>query len=104
MEMIKLKFPLNGGSLSNHINIGRDQAPMVSDTRWEDNRLVIHNRIPYYDSKSKNYKESTVIYTLWLEKPLAAPWEPRLIIETKRLPTDGALPVINQTIYSKGYR
>ncbi|MFZ1524916.1 MAG: hypothetical protein WAT22_08880, partial [Saprospiraceae bacterium] len=61
-------------------------------------------KIPYIDGHDGKSKFSTVEYSLWLEKPTAPPFEPRMVIETIRFPISVGIPVKNQTFYSKGYR
>jgi arylsulfatase A-like enzyme len=104
LPIITSEYLLNGSPSFNKNYIGRNGDANVSTTHWDGNTLVITTKIPYLDRKENKAKISTVIYSLWLEKPTSAPWEPKLIIETNRLPIDNAIQVVNQTVYSKGYR
>ncbi len=103
-EIMRQEFSLSGKPSENTMNIGREQNPSLSTTTWDGNRLIIQSKLPYYDSKEKKQNYSTVYYTIWLEKPKSTPWEPRLIVETKREGIKEGLTVTNQTAYTKGYR
>lgn len=97
-------YSLKGQKTNNNTYTGRNSEPTVSETRWQGNTLIISTDIPYIDRKDGKSKISKVVYSLWLEKPTGPPFEPRLVIETNRLPISGGIPVKNQTFYSKGYR
>jgi hypothetical protein len=97
-------YSLTGQKTNNNTYIGRSSEPTVSATSWVGNTLIISTKIPYIDGHDGKSKFSTVEYSLWLEKPTAPPFEPRMVIETIRFPISVGIPVKNQTFYSKGYR
>jgi hypothetical protein len=102
--LVTYSYGLNGAPSENNINVGRGMKPLVSTTKWQENRLVITTLLPYQDPKSGQWRESKMIQTLWLEAAGNPPWEPRLIVETYREGVLGGLSSTNRTAYSKGYR
>lgn len=102
--LVTYRYGLNGAPSENSINVGRSMKPLVSTTKWQENRLVITTLLPYQDPKSGQWRESKMIQTLWLEAANNPPWEPRLIVETYREGVLGGLSSTNRTAYSKGYR
>jgi arylsulfatase len=103
-QLVKYKFALDGTSSKNNVLTGRERKPIVSTSSWEENRLVITSKYPFQDSKSGKWLESKITQTIWLEPPTKTPWEPSLIIETKREGLHGGLTSTNRTTYTKGYR
>ncbi|MDX2067082.1 MAG: sulfatase-like hydrolase/transferase [Haliscomenobacter sp.] len=102
--LVTYRYALNGAPCENSINVGRSMKPLVSTTKWQDNRLVITTLLPYQDPKTGQWREYKLIQTLWLEAANNPPWEPRLIVETYREGVLGGLSSTNRTAYSKGYR
>jgi arylsulfatase A-like enzyme len=101
---ISYHFTLDGSPNENKINLGRSQKPIISSTKWQENRLVITSLFPVQDPKSEVWNNCKMTQTLWLEAATNAPWEPTLIVETKRESIWGGLTSINRTVYSRGYR
>jgi arylsulfatase A-like enzyme len=102
--IVNYRYALNGLSTENNINMGRSMKPLISSTKWQDNKLVITTLFPYQDPKNGAWFQSKMTQTLWLETPTDAPWEPKLIVETYREGVLGGIGSTNQTVYSKGYR
>lgn len=102
--LVTYHYALNGAPSENSINVGRSMKPLVSTTKWQENRLVITTLLPYQDPKTGQWRESKMIQTLWLEAASNPPWEPRLMVETCREGVLGGLSSTNRTAYSKGYR
>jgi arylsulfatase len=103
-QLVNYKFALDGTDSSNYVLTGRENKPIVSSTKWENNRLVITSTYPYYDTKNGEWTSSKVTQTLWLEPPTKTPWEPTLIVETTREGLFNGLTTTNRTVYTKGYR
>jgi hypothetical protein len=91
-------------STENNINTGRSQKPVVSTTKWQENRLIITSLFPIQDPNRGVWQNSKMTQTLWLEAATNAPWEPNLIVETKRESILGGFTSTNRTVYSRGYR
>jgi arylsulfatase len=102
--LVTYHYSLDGSNTENSINIGRTSRPAVSSTKWEENRFVITTLYTYQDPVKKDWHESKMIQTLWLEAATGMPWEPRLIVETCRVGVQGGLTSTNRTVYTKGYR
>lgn len=102
--LIRLKYALNGSKTENNVNLGHSDNTTSSTCKWENNRLVITTIYVYFDSKTKQKKESKVVQTLWLSAATAAPWEPVLIVETNREAVSDGLSATNRTVYTRGYR
>jgi arylsulfatase len=102
--LVTCRYALDGSASENYINVGRTSRPAVSSTKWEENRLVITTLYPYQDPVKKDWHESKMIQTLWLESATGMPWEPRLIVETCRVGVAGGLTSTNRIVYTKGYR
>jgi arylsulfatase A-like enzyme len=103
-EIVNFRYALDNTKIENSINMGRSTKPWVSDTKWQENRLVITTVLPFQNPKNGEIKEAKMIQTLWLEAANNAPWEPKLIIETFREGVLGGISSTNKTIYNKGYR
>jgi hypothetical protein len=103
-QLVNYKFALDGTDSSNYVLTGRENKPIVSSTKWENNRLVITSTYAYYDTKNGEWTSSKVTQTLWLEPPTKTPWEPTLIVETTREGLFNGLTTTNRTVYTKGYR
>ncbi len=91
-------------STENNINTGRSQKPVVSTTKWQENRLIITSIFPIQDPNRGVWQNSKMTQTLWLEVATNAPWEPNLIVETRRESILGGFTSTNRTVYSRGYR
>jgi hypothetical protein len=102
--LVNYRFALDGSTTENYINMGRTTKPAISSTKWEENRLVITTLYSYQEPGKKDWHESKMIQTLWLEAATGTPWEPRLIVETCRVGVTGGLTSTNRTVYTKGYR
>ena len=102
--LLTYRYSLDGSPTENTINMGRGTKPLISTTKWQENRLVITTLFPYQDPKNGVWLKSKVTQTLWLEEPTTAPWEPALAVETFREGVAGGLSSTNRTIYTKGYR
>ena len=102
--LLTYHYSLDGSPTENTINMGRGTKPLISTTKWQENRLVITTLFPYQDPKNGVWLKSKVTQTLWLEEPTTAPWEPALAVETFREGVAGGLSSTNRTIYTKGYR
>ncbi len=101
---VNYRYALNGSSTENNINVGRSMKPLISNTKWQENKLVITTLFPYQNPQNGAWLQSKVIQTLWLETPTDAPWEPKIIVETFREGVLGGLSSTNRTVYAKGYR
>lgn len=103
-QLVRYRFALNNSVSKNNVLTGREQKPITSTTRWEENRLVITSTYPFKDTKTGKWLTSKMTQTLWLEPPTITPWEPTLIVETTREGLMGGLTSTNRTVYTKGYR
>jgi arylsulfatase A-like enzyme len=101
---VRYRYSLDGLKSENTFYVGRTMKPNISTTTWEDNRLVIATIVPFQDPKSKQWLDSKVTQTLWLQAATNAPWEPTLVVETTREGVLGGITTTNRTVYSKGYR
>ena len=102
--LITYRYALDGSVTENSVNMGRNEKPLVSSTKWQENKLIITTHFPYQNPKNGEWHQSKMTQTLWLEEPTEMPWEPRLIVETWREGVMGGLSTTNRTTYSKGYR
>jgi arylsulfatase A-like enzyme len=102
--IVNYRYALNGSPTENTINMGRSMKPLISSTKWQDNKLMITTLFPYQDPKTGSWFQSKMTQTLWLETPTVAPWEPTLIVEIYREGVLGGLSSTNRTVYSRGYR
>jgi len=103
-QLVRYNFALDGSASENDIFMGRTGKPIVSNTRWEGDRLIITSSYPFQDSKTGKWLESKVTQTLWLKPPTGTPWEPTLIVETTRKGLFTGSTSTNRTLYTKGYR
>ncbi|MGL6269824.1 MAG: sulfatase-like hydrolase/transferase [Chitinophagaceae bacterium] len=102
--LVTYRYALDGSTTENYINMGRSSRPAISSTISKENRLVITTVHPYQDPVKKDWHESKMIQTLWLEAATGMPWEPKLIVETQRVGVHGGLTSTNRTVYSRGYQ
>lgn len=103
-QLIKYRYALNGSPTKNKQLMGRSDIVPTSITSWDGDRLVIQTTYPFQNPENGEWMEAMVSNTLWLEPATQTPWEPRLIVETKRYGVLGGLDVTSRTTYSKGYR
>ena len=101
---IRYRYALDGSDTQNRVNLGRSLPPAVSTTFWRGDRLVIATRHPVPDPDGGWSMEGEVVRTLWLEPASRTPWEPRLVVETRRGGVMGGLASTNRTVYNRGYR
>jgi len=102
--LVRYSYMLDGSQNENLIYLGRGSVPLRSTAFWQENRLVITTLFPYQVPYTGEWRSCKMIQTLWLEQPVAAPWEPTLVVETFREGVLGGRSTMNRTIYSKGYR
>ena len=84
--------------------MGRTGKSPVSTTKWDDNRLVITTHYPFQDPRNGQWLEGKVTQTVWLQPASGTPWEPMLVVETKREGVMGGITSVNRTVYNRGYR
>lgn len=65
--------------------------------------LVLTTTAPFQKPWIGQWMEHKLTQTLWLQSGTGTPYEPLLIVETKREGVLGGLPSTNRTAYSKGY-
>ena len=102
--MVNHTYALDDTKSENEILMGRASKPIISTTKWQDDRLIIESEYPFQDSRTGEWLTSKVIHTLWLEPPTGTPWEARLIVETTRVGLFDGSTSTNRTYYTKGYR
>lgn len=100
----RYRIALDGSKTEHNHEVGRSGNIAESTAAWDGNRLVVTTSFPVQDPKSGQWSKSQVVQTLWLQPPAGPPWEPTLLIETKREGALGGLPSVSRTVYSKGYR
>jgi hypothetical protein len=66
--------------------------------------LVITTRDRFQDPDDGRWLTSEVTQTLWLQPATGTPWEPSLVVETRRGAALNGRPSINRTVYTRGYR
>ncbi len=103
-QLVRYNFALDGSESENEILMGRTGQPIISTSKWNENRLVITSMNPFQDTRSGKWLSSKVTQTLWLEPPTKTPWEPTLIVETTREGLFNGSTSTNRTVYTKGYR
>jgi arylsulfatase A-like enzyme len=102
--LVKYQYRLDGSKTENAIQLGRTGKSPVSTSKWEDNRLVITTVYPVQNPRDGQWQEGKVTQTVWLQPASGTPWEPGLVVETKREGVLGGITSVNRTVYSKGYR
>lgn len=102
--LVRYLYALDGSHCENLIYLGRGSDPLRSTAVWLENRLVITTLFPYQVPYTAEWRTSKMIQTLWLEQPVATPWEPTLVVETFREGVLGGRSTTNRTVYAKGYR
>jgi len=101
---VRYRLALDGSKSENDVNVGRAGHATTSTAAWEENRFIVTTWFPFQDPKSGQWSKSKVVQTLWLQPPSGPPWEPTLMVETRREGALGGLPSVSRTVYSKGYR
>lgn len=102
--LLRYKYRLDGTSSENAVMTGRTEKAPVSVSKWEDHRLVITTSYPFKHPRTGKWMEGKVIQTVWLQPAASTPWEPSLVVETKREGVLGGITSVNRTIYNRGYR
>lgn len=97
------EFLFDGSETTNKITMGRSEKPPVTSASWDKDRLVLTTRYAYRNANLQ-WEEARQEQIVWLELPKGTPWEPRLVVETRRCGTLVGKEVINRTYYSRGYR
>lgn len=103
-QLVHYRYAMDGTKSENNILMGRSGKPIVSTSKWKENRMIITSLYPFQDSKTGTWHSSKVTQTLWLEPASRTPWEATLIVETTREGLFGGLSSTNRTVYTKGYR
>jgi len=101
---VRYRYALNGAETENAVNMGRSDPPPISTAAWDGNRLVITTLHPYPNPESGEWLKCEVIRTMWLQPAAGSPWEPALVVETKRGGALGGPSSTNRTVYRRGYR
>lgn len=102
--LVRYRFALDGTETENPVTMGRTGPAPTSTTAWDGNRLVITTRYPFQDPEDGRWLTSGVTQTLWLQPARGTPWEPSLVVETRRGEALNGPASINRTVYSRGYR
>lgn len=102
--LVRYRYKLDGSKTENAISMGRTEKSPVSTTKWEEDRLVITTMYPFRNPVGGQWMEGKMIQTVWLQPASGTPWEPSLVVETKREGVLGGITSVNRTVYSKGYR
>jgi hypothetical protein len=102
--LVRYRFALDGSETENAVTPGRTGRPPVSTTAWDGNRLVITTRYPFQDPGNVQWLANELTQTLWLQPASGAPFEPSLVVETRRASALGGPPSTNRTVYNRGYR
>lgn len=97
------EFELDGSETTTKITMGRSEKPPVTSARWENDRLILTTRYAYLNS-NQQWEHARQEQIVWLEPAKGTPWEPRLVVETRRYGFADSTAVMNRTYYSRGYR
>jgi hypothetical protein len=98
--VIRYRYALDGSETANAPLLGRSGPPPTSRTAWDGNRLVITTQYP----ADGRWRTQTITQTMWLQPNAVSPFEPSLVVETRRGEALGGPPSTNGTVYTKGYR
>jgi hypothetical protein len=101
---VRYRFALDGSETVNAVSTGRPGPAPVSTAAWDGDRLVITTRHPYPETEGGAWLSCEVTQTLWLEPADGPPWEPSLVVETRRGAAFGGSPSVTRTVYAGGYR
>jgi hypothetical protein len=102
--LVRYRFALDGSETENAPSLGRTGRAPVSTAAWEGDRLVITTRHPFQDPGNGRRLAHRVTQTLWLQPASGTPFEPSLVVETRRAGALGGPPSTNRTVYNRGYR
>jgi hypothetical protein len=102
--LVRYRFALDGAETENEVTPGRTGRPPVSTTARDGNRLVVTTRYPFQDPGNGRWLAHEVTQTLWLQPASGSPFEPSLVVETRRAGVLRGPPTTNRTVYSRGYR
>ncbi len=102
--LVRYRYALDGTETENAVTMGRTGPVPTSTTAWDGNRLVITTLYPFQDPEDSRWITNRVTQTMWLQPARGTPWEPSLVVETKRSGTLGGPPSTNRTVYRRGYR
>lgn len=102
--LVRYRFALDGSETENPVTLGRTTRPPVSTTAWDGNRLVITTRYPFQEPATGSWLNHQVTQTLWLQPASGTPFEPSLVVETRRGGALGGPPSTTRTVYNRGYR
>jgi arylsulfatase len=102
--LVRYQYNLDGSKSENAVNTGRTEKNPVSISIWEENRLVITTSYPFQDPRNGLWLDGKVTQTVWLQPATGTPFEPSLVVETKREGVLGGITSVNRTLYNKGYR
>jgi len=102
--MVRYRFALDGSESENAVAMGRTGPASTSTTAWDGDRLVITTHHPFQDPEDGRWLTNEVTQTLWLQAATRTPWEPSLVVETKRGGALNGPPSTNRTVYTKGFR
>jgi hypothetical protein len=101
---VRYRYRLDGSETENAVTMGRTGPAPTSTIGWDENRLVITTRYPFQDPEDGRWLSNEVTQTMWLQPATQTPWEPSLVVETRRAAALNGLPSTNRTTYSRGYR
>ena len=101
---VRYRFALDGSETKNAVTVGRTGPAPTSTASWDENRLILTTRYPFQDPENGQWIASEVTQTVWLQAATSTPWEPELIVETRRGGALGGPPSVNRTVYNRGYR
>ncbi len=102
--MVRYRFALDGSETENAVTMGRTGPATTSTTAWEGDRLVVTTHYPFQDPEDGRWLTNEVTQTLWLQPAAGTPFEPSLVVETRRGGALNGPSSINRTVYTRGYR
>lgn len=101
---VRYRFAMNGAETENAVNVGRTGPAPISTAAWDQDRLVLTTRYPLQNPQDGSRHNSEVMQTMWLQAATGTPWEPVLVVETRRGAALDGRPSVNRTIYYRAYR
>jgi len=102
--LVRYRYALDGSETENAVSTGRTSRAPVSTAAWDGHRLVLTTRHPYQEREGGGWLSCEVTHTLWLQPAAGPPWEPSLVVETRRGAAFGGPPSVTRTVYAGGYR
>ena len=102
--LVRYRYALDGSETENAVTLGRTGPPPISTSSWEGNRLVLRTEYPFQDPRTGEWSTAEVTRTLWLQPAGGTPFEPALVVETRRGGALGGPPSVDRTVYTRGYR